>query len=313
MSVVCAFSHVRAATGRWSTATRPTEDWPGRLAPCDFRWRARVRRCPPVIEVIRSVAYSATTRPRCRPGVAQPPGDGTHREAPHSADIRDVARAHGLLAAIRVQAERWRTRRHPSRRGARGRRTRRGAEELPGLREPGRHPQPGRTKQGVRTFLARGRPRRSPSTAARTQPRSPLTVAIRVSAAPQSDSSRVGFILQHQGAPAEFVLGKYDDATSSVVGKVPHLSLVWPVQIDVGKVVNDAMDFVLQSTGITSAQPGCTSNAPVIGKVQVPGRATGAGLGAPEERRLCAVGRRERQLAGPLRDRVHPARHFVLA
>lgn len=98
----------------------------------------------------------------------------------------------------------------------------------------------------------------------KTQPRSPLIVAVRVSSPPLGTSTRVGFVLEGDRDSDEFVLGKYDAATSSVIAEVPHLSHVWPVQIDVAKLLRDAMDYVLESTGLTSARPGCAGREPIV-------------------------------------------------
>lgn len=99
-----------------------------------------------------------------------------------------------------------------------------------------------------------------------TQPSSPLTVALDVPRLRKTPKAGViGVVLQGDGAAPEFIAGRYDEGTSTVVVEVPHLSWLWPVQLDVDKLVSDAMTYVLESTGISTAQPDCAGARSTVG------------------------------------------------
>ena len=68
-----------------------------------------------------------------------------------------------------------------------------------------------------------------------TQPLKPLTVAIDVSLSQLRPKSKIGVVLRSESGDLEFIAGRYDKKASAVVVDVPHLSWVWPVQLDVGK------------------------------------------------------------------------------
>lgn len=97
-----------------------------------------------------------------------------------------------------------------------------------------------------------------------TQPGEPLRVAIDVDSSVVAPDGVVGVVLQSRGAEPEFVRGEWDAASSEVVADVPHLSSIWPVQLDVDKIVRDASTYVMESTGIQSARPPCTDDEPSI-------------------------------------------------
>ena len=97
-----------------------------------------------------------------------------------------------------------------------------------------------------------------------TQPQDPLTVAIAVPRDRVGGRGPIGVILQSEGGKPEFVPGHYDKRSSKVVVEVSHLSWVWPVQLDVSKLVDEAMTFILQSTGLETERPDCADDEPTI-------------------------------------------------
>lgn len=99
----------------------------------------------------------------------------------------------------------------------------------------------------------------------RLQPSAPLTIAIRVpdgSAPP--DDAEVGFVLLSEDGALDYVRGQFDPNASAVVADVPHLSWLWPVKLDVGKVVDQAMTAVLEATGLQTARPDCVDKPATV-------------------------------------------------
>lgn len=98
----------------------------------------------------------------------------------------------------------------------------------------------------------------------RTRPSGKLTVAIDVPRAQLRPKRVLGVVLQTAGDEPEFVRGRLDEQSSAIVVDVPHLSWIWPVQLDVPKMLDSAMTAVQQDSGIATAEPACTESAPTI-------------------------------------------------
>ena len=108
-----------------------------------------------------------------------------------------------------------------------------------------------------------------------TQPASPLRVAIDV---PRRRARQLnlagrdtvtGVVVSSTDPDhprLEYIAGRYDKGTGQVIAQVPHLSWVWPVHLDVGRVVDEAFTYVLEATGIETARPDCVDEEPTVGE-----------------------------------------------
>lgn len=76
----------------------------------------------------------------------------------------------------------------------------------------------------------------------------------------------VAMMIQSEGSTTpDFVSGTWDPDSGAVTGEVPHLSWVWPVQLDIAPVVQKIRDTVLQSLGVEYPQPECVDKPLVLG------------------------------------------------
>lgn len=97
------------------------------------------------------------------------------------------------------------------------------------------------------------------------QPDLPLTVTLpvdtRLLASPEEDFARgssVALMVQSEGSTEpEFFPATWDEASSSLTAKLPHLSWVWPVQVDL-------QSAVLQVLGLEYPEPPCTSDTAIV-------------------------------------------------
>ncbi|MFB9714241.1 hypothetical protein [Arthrobacter methylotrophus] len=104
------------------------------------------------------------------------------------------------------------------------------------------------------------------------EPAKPLTVTVPVDknlliAQQQSDTpSTVAMMVQSEGASTpDLVHGTWDPAAGTITAQVPHLSWVWPVQLDLGAVMKNVRDSIMQSLGIEYPKPDCVDKPVTIG------------------------------------------------
>lgn len=104
------------------------------------------------------------------------------------------------------------------------------------------------------------------------QPVEPLTVTIPVDKGlligeQSSDVPlTVAMMIQSEGASEpDLVPATWDPAAGTVTAKVPHLSWVWPVQLDLGAIMKKVMDTTLLGMGIEYPKPACADKPATIG------------------------------------------------
>ncbi|WP_422758964.1 hypothetical protein [Paenarthrobacter sp. C1] len=103
------------------------------------------------------------------------------------------------------------------------------------------------------------------------QPSKPLTVTVpvdksRLSSWDQTDTAQtVAMMIQSEGASEpDLVQAVLDPAAGTITAQVPHLSWVWPVQLNLGDVVKTVRDGILQSLGIEYPKPDCVDKPVTI-------------------------------------------------
>lgn len=103
------------------------------------------------------------------------------------------------------------------------------------------------------------------------EPSKPLTVTVPVDkgqliAQQGADTATtVAMMVQSEGASApDLVKGTWDPAAGTITAQVPHLSWVWPVQIDLGAVMNNVRTFIMQGLKIEYRKPDCVDKPVAI-------------------------------------------------
>lgn len=106
------------------------------------------------------------------------------------------------------------------------------------------------------------------------QPSKPLTVTIPVDKGqliPELEAdtpAKVAMMVQSEGATTpDLVQGNWDPAAGTITAQVPHLSWVWPVQLNLGAVMKNVRDFVMQSLNIEYPKPECADQPVTIGTI----------------------------------------------
>ena len=104
------------------------------------------------------------------------------------------------------------------------------------------------------------------------QPSKPITVTVPVDkdqllAEQQADApTTVAMMVQSEGAAKpDLIQGTWDPAAGTVSAQVPHLSWVWPVQLNLSAVMKTVHDFVMQSLNVEYPRPDCADKPVTIG------------------------------------------------
>lgn len=104
------------------------------------------------------------------------------------------------------------------------------------------------------------------------QPSQPLTVTVPVDkdqliTEQQADTpTTLAMMVQSEGASSpDLVKATYDPAAGTITAQVPHLSWIWPVQLNVSAVMKNVRDFVMQSLNIEYPKPDCVDKPITIG------------------------------------------------
>lgn len=103
------------------------------------------------------------------------------------------------------------------------------------------------------------------------QPDAPLTVEIPIDPAnftPESQPEHtLALLIQSEGsATPDLVPAQWNEAETSLIADVPHLSWIWPIQIDFGAITRSVRDTVLQSFRIEHPEPECVGDSPTVGQ-----------------------------------------------
>lgn len=104
------------------------------------------------------------------------------------------------------------------------------------------------------------------------QPAKPLTVTVPVDqallAAGQDAGSSVAMMVQSEGADApDLVAATWDQAARTVTAQIPHLSWIWPVQLDIAPLINSVRDTLVQAWNVESPRPACADQPLKIGTI----------------------------------------------
>jgi hypothetical protein len=104
------------------------------------------------------------------------------------------------------------------------------------------------------------------------QPSKPLTVTVPVDKSllaswEEIDTSKtVAMMVQSEGASTpDLVQAVLDPEAGTITAQVPHLSWVWPVQLNLGAVMKTVRDTIMQSLGIEYPKPDCVDKPVTIG------------------------------------------------
>lgn len=105
------------------------------------------------------------------------------------------------------------------------------------------------------------------------QPELPLTVEIPVDESSLSSDTppqgTLALLVRSKGSGIpELVPAQWNDSDGTITAKVPHLSWLWPVQIDLGAIMRSVQDTVLQGLGIEYAEPDCAGKTANVGRTE---------------------------------------------
>ncbi|WP_307101497.1 hypothetical protein [Arthrobacter globiformis] len=103
------------------------------------------------------------------------------------------------------------------------------------------------------------------------QPSKPLTITVPVdrsrlvSERPNDTPTTLALMVQSEGSSApDLVRAVWNPGAGTLTAQVPHLSFVWPVQLDLKALMNKVRDAVLQSLGIEYPKPDCEGKTATV-------------------------------------------------
>lgn len=104
------------------------------------------------------------------------------------------------------------------------------------------------------------------------EPSKPLTVTIPVDKSllieEQSDDTATTIVMavQSEGSSTpDLVMGTWDASASTFTAQIPHLSWVWPVQLNLDSIMKNVRDTVMHSLGIEYPKPACADKPVTVG------------------------------------------------
>ncbi|WP_372671106.1 hypothetical protein [Amycolatopsis kentuckyensis] len=97
------------------------------------------------------------------------------------------------------------------------------------------------------------------------QPAKPLSVRFPVQARPPAGAAGVVLTNPSGSDGTHLIPAAYDAGKRTLTTEIDHLSSFWPGFFDFGKLAESVKRFTGQTTGITSARPGCTASPVTTG------------------------------------------------